>query len=157
MPGKKITKDLGKPQKKKKKRFLSRMKSQNQDESGLETKGVKEDSEDDEVEQVVVSGSIATTSREFNPSLFLAREHSNTTFPALEKGLNTLGESVQKSNDRMSDLVKQHYNAFVFCQLTADSLLDLVGEEIGREEQGRIATLETTLKRSQEVSPKHPK
>jgi hypothetical protein len=82
------------------------------------------------VDAIMQRGSINTAMHDFNPVLFLSTVHSNTSLADLERGLNTLQQSVNSRTTQMKKLVEQHFGQYVYCKDTIDHLHSLLQSEI---------------------------
>ncbi len=59
-------------------------------------------------------------SEKFDPKVFLARIHQNTSAADLEAGEDALREDLQSRKNQLKKLVKDHFDCFISCKNTID-------------------------------------
>jgi hypothetical protein len=61
-------------------------------------------------------------SEKFDPKVFLARIHQNTSAADLEAGEDALREDLQSRKNQLKKLVKDHFDCFISCKNTIDDI-----------------------------------
>lgn len=65
---------------------------------------------------------LQTTSKEFNPWLYLGTVHVNTSREALVQGLTRLDDGLVKRKGQLRQLVKENFQRFIGCKGTIDDI-----------------------------------
>jgi hypothetical protein len=85
------------------------------------------------IRRLSVQGSFNPYQEDFNPSLFLLKIHSETSYNDLVRGLKLVKNTVDSRQQQMRDLVSAHFEQFINCKNTIDMICALLEDEVTLE------------------------